>query len=742
MTGKRTPYAIHGGAAGSTPPKPRVAAARPPSVEAVAQEGNSASFDMSPLIDGLLDAAWLVDPQSLRVLAANAQAASLLGIEVPALCLSDALALAATPEDVAFWEDARHGVMESSDVQTVLSAADGQLVPVLRRVTRINPGALADTRHGVYLVVMRDRTAELRAQAALEERLSELRATLDSTTDGMLVLDLHGRIVNFNPRFAALWELPEALLAERDDAAVAAWMLRRVGDPVTYSKRLQELAESPSLESADMLTLRSGKVFERRTLPQRNRGQTIGRVYAFRDVTETQEAQRRAQPSSSNDALTGLPSRQLVADRIAYALALAEREGIAFALLHLNLDRFKPINDALGRAVGDRLLVEVAHRLKATMRQVDTVCRLGDDEFLMLLHQADMQRAEGAARRVIESLKAPFVVDGVNLGVSASIGVALYPGDGSTLEALLQAADAAMSDLKAAGGAGYRLHHQRVGATVVPLRTRVKLDHAMRQALAAGRFRLHYQPQVDLKSGEIVGAEALIRWRDPELGDVSPAEFIPVAERSGFIVAIGSWVLGQAVAQAALWREQGRALLMSINVSALQFQQADFVDSVARALAEVGLEPQCLELELTESILIQDAQEALHRLQALAALGVKLAIDDFGTGYSSLAYLKRFPIGRLKIDRSFIQGLPDDEVDVGIVNAIVNLGKALRLEMVAEGVETEAQRQFMLNAGCTQYQGGLCAPALDALSFEALLDRGPDFEQDLPDTEDWIESGS
>ena len=742
MTGKRTPYAIHGGTAGSTPPKPRVAAARPPSVEAVAPRGNSASFDMSPLIDGLLDAAWLVDPQSLRVLAANAQAASLLGIEVSALCLSDALALAATPQDVAFWEDARNGVMDSSDVQTVLSAADGKLVPVLRRVTRINPGALAEARHGVYLVVMRDRTAELRAQTALEERLSELRATLDSTTDGILALDLNGRIVNFNPRFAALWELPEALLAERDDAAVAAWMLRRVGDPVTYSRRLHELAESPSLEGADMLTLRSGKVFERRTLPQRNRGQPIGRVYAFRDVTETQEAQRRALPASSNDALTGLPSRQLVADRIAYALALAEREGIAFALLHLNLDRFKPINEALGRAVGDRLLIEVASRLKATMRQVDTVCRLGDDEYLMLLHQADMQRAEGAARRVIEALKAPFVVDGVNLVVTASIGIALYPGDGSTLEALLQAADAAMSDLKAAGGAGYRLHHQRLGATVVTLRTRVKLDHAMRQALAAGRFRLHYQPQVDLKSGEIVGAEALIRWRDPELGDVPPAEFIPVAERSGFIVEIGSWVLGQAVAQAASWRAQGRTLLMSINVSALQFQQADFVDNVARTLAEFGLAPEGLELELTESILIQDAQEALHRLQALAALGVKLAIDDFGTGYSSLAYLKRFPIGRLKIDRSFIQGLPGDEVDVGIVNAIVNLGKALRLEMVAEGVETEAQRLFMLNAGCTQYQGGLCAPALDALSFDALLDRGPDFEQDLPDTDDWIESGS
>ena len=743
MTTKRTaPYAVQGAGAGSPPTKPRVVAARVAPAGSAVDRAGARAGDMSQLIDGLLDAAWLVEPQSLRVLAANALAAALLGIDVLALCHTDALALAATPEDVVFWEAARSGAMDTADVQTVLARADGTLTPVLRRVTRINPGALADSRHGVYLVVMRDRSPELRAQAELEERLSELRATLDSTTDGIVVLDLNGRIVNFNPRFAALWELPEPLLTERDDAAVAAWMLRRVADPVTYSKRLQGLSESPSLESSDVLTLRSGKVFERRTLPQRNRGQTIGRVYAFRDITESQAAQRPAQPAPSNDALTGLPSRQVVADRIDYALALAQREGIAFALLHLNLDRFKPINDALGAAAGDRLLIEVAERLTATMRQVDTVCRLGDDEYLMVLHQADMQRAEGGARRVIDALKPTFAVDGMNLTVTASIGIALYPGDGSTAEELLRAADAAMADMKAAGGAGYRLHHQRIGATVVTLRTRMKLDQAMRQALASGRFRLHYQPQVDLKSGEIVGAEALIRWRDPELGDVPPTEFIPMAERSGFIVAIGAWVLQQAVQQAATWRQQGRQLLMSINVSALQYQQADFVDSVARALAEVGLAPEGLELELTESILIQDAQEALLRLQALSELGVKLAIDDFGTGYSSLAYLKRFPIDRLKIDRSFIQGLPDDEVDVGIVNAIVNLGKALHLEMVAEGVETEAQRLFMLTAGCSQYQGGLCSPALDALSFQALLDRGPNFEQDLPDTEDWIERGS
>jgi EAL domain-containing protein (putative c-di-GMP-specific phosphodiesterase class I) len=253
----------------------------------------------------------------------------------------------------------------------------------------------------------------------------------------------------------------------------------------------------------------------------------------------------------------------------------------------------------------------------------------------------------------------------------------------------------------------------------------MQLDHAMRLALARDGFRLHYQPQVDLKSGAVVGAEALIRWCDPVLGEVSPGEFIPVAEESGFIVAIGDWVLRRAVAQAAAWADAGLWIPVSVNVSALQFQQPGFVDGVAAVLREAGLAPQWLELELTESILIQDAQDAMRRLQALSELGVQLAIDDFGTGYSSLAYLKRVPVGRLKIDRAFVSGLPADESDAAIVQAIVHLGRALRLQIIAEGVETEAQRRFLQAAGCDQFQGYLFAPALDATAFEVRLGRAP-----------------
>ena len=710
-----------------------------PQLESAAPIADDCVQQLTPLVEGLLDAAWLVEPGSLRVLAANAAAERLFGMAAAALCQTDALALAATADDVAFWEHAASQLTEPVESQTLISRPDGHLVSVQRRVSLVRAGL--EARQWVYLVVLRDRSEELRSQAELEDRLAQLRATLDSTTDGILVTDLAGRITNFNPQFVSLWSVPEPLMKQRDDAAVSAWMLRRVADPVSYTKRMQALAEAPLLEGCDVLTLRCGKVLERRTLVQCNRGQPVGRVHAFRDVSESVEANRRVDALSHTDTLTGLPNRRMLVDRIEYALALAQRDSTPFALMHLNLDRFKPINEKLGPAIGDQLLVEIAERLMATMRQVDTVARVGTDEFVVLAYQADVQRAEGAACRVLAALQLPLRIDGMTLALTGSVGIALYPGDGSTPDELLEAAGVAMRDLKDGGGDGYRFHHMRAGMPASQPRSRMQLDHAMRQALAAGRFRLHYQPQIDIDSGEIVGVEALMRWRDPELGDVPPTEFIPAAERSGFIVAIGGWALRQAVQQAVQWRDKGYPLLMSVNVSALQFHKPDFVDSVAQALSDAGLEPQWLELELTESILVQDAQDALQRLQELARLGVKLAIDDFGTGYSSLAYLKRFPIGRLKIDRSFIKGLPRDEVDVGIVNAIINLGKALHLEMVAEGVETEAQRLFMLKAGCTQYQGALFSPAIDALSMQSLLERSSSAARDIARIKGWIETG-
>jgi EAL domain-containing protein (putative c-di-GMP-specific phosphodiesterase class I) len=319
---------------------------------------------------------------------------------------------------------------------------------------------------------------------------------------------------------------------------------------------------------------------------------------------------------------------------------------------------------------------------------------------------------------VLDAIAAPYGLDGAQFTLTCSIGGALCPGHGHGVDELLRHAEAAVQAVKQCGRGHYRLQK---GMRSGDRRADIQLDHAMRQALASGRFRLHYQPQLDMRSGRVVGAEALIRWRDPALGEVPTARFIAVAEDSGFIVALGDWVLAQAVRQAAAWRNAGLAVPIAVNVSALQFQQPQFVDRVAEVLASHGLPAQQLELELTESILVRDADEALLRLQALARIGVRLAIDDFGIGYSSLAYLKRFPIGRLKVDRSFVMGLPGNDSDRAIVVAILQMAHALGLKALAEGVETESQRQFLLDSGCDEWQGFLHAPAMDSLSFEKRL---------------------
>jgi diguanylate cyclase (GGDEF)-like protein/PAS domain S-box-containing protein len=685
----------------------------------VSAAGATAALEhWSPLIESLLDPVWLVDATSLQIVAANTAAGRLLGIDAGALQGRAATELSATAEDIVFWGEVAAGLTEAILSDTVVRRFDGAIVPVTRRVSRIG-------HDDMLLVTLRDLSRQRATEDELETRVAELRATLESSTDGILVTDLGGGIRNFNRRFATLWGLPEELLTQRDDRAVQDWMRRSVvpqGGDDDYSRRLNAIMDAALLQTTDVLTLHSGKVIERVTLPQCSHGQPIGRVFSFRDISEKLAAKRRIEELSHTDTLTGLPNRRMLADRVEFALAMAQRNGHPFALMVLNLDRFKHVNDSLGMGLGDRVLLEVTERIKSCLRNVDTVARLGGDEFVMLVHQADVPGAEATARRVLEAMARPFSFDTQSFTVTCSIGVAMCPADGNSLDELMRRADAAMHRVKEAGRASFRFHQAQ---SDVVLRSHMQIDHAMRQALVSGLFRLHYQPQINLKTGAVVGAEALIRWRDAVLGEVSPNEFIPVAEESGFIIAIGDWVLAQAVKQAAAWRANGVTMPVSINVSALQFQQPDFPERVARELRAANLPPRLLELELTESILIRDAQDALHRLEALSELGVMLAIDDFGTGYSSLGYLKRFPIGRLKIDRSFITHLPGDAGDVAIVNAIIQLGRAMNLRVIAEGVETEPQRQFLLEAGCDEFQGFLYAPALDTVAFEGRIGMAP-----------------
>lgn len=669
------------------------------------------------LLDGLLDSAWLVDGESRRILAVNALAHQMLGMEPERLIGQAVESLVSTPEDAMFWLEAAGNTSASLNSDTLMRHADGQMLWVTRRVSYIRPAAQIEGSEagGYWLVVIRDQSKQRQSEEEREALVAELQATLESTADGILVTDLAGRMRSFNRRFASLWGIPADLLHERNDEAVQTWMRRSARDAKAYTQRLAAIEDAPLLQSSDVIALTDGRVLERVSLPQFSRGRAVGRVYSFRDLSEKLAANQRIEELAHSDMLTGLPNRRALAERVEYAQAMSRRESIAFALLNVDLDRFQQINDTLGHSYGDRVLKEVAERLKGCLREVDTVARLGGDEFALLIHQADVRGAENAARRVQEAMSRPFSFDTLSFTVTCSTGIALFPGDGGTADELMASAERAMHWVKESGRGTFHFHQPRKD---VDLLSRMRLDHSMRQALQEGHFRLHYQPQIALGSGQVIGAEALIRWRDPLRGDISPGEFIPVAEESGFVVAIGDWVLRQAVEQAATWLRQGRAMPVAVNVSALQFQQSQFVDTVAAVLKSSGLPASLLELELTESILLRDAEEALRRLKALAALGVTMSIDDFGTGYSSLGYLKRFPIQRLKIDRSFVQGLPGDSSDAAIVNAIIQMGQALKLHVIAEGVENDAQRDFLLRAGCHEFQGFLYAPALDPRAFE------------------------
>jgi diguanylate cyclase (GGDEF)-like protein len=421
---------------------------------------------------------------------------------------------------------------------------------------------------------------------------------------------------------------------------------------------------------------------------------------------------------AQHDALTNLPNRLLIRDRIEQAIGHARRDGKQVALLFLDLDNFKTINDSLGHAAGDELLQEVARRLKETLRDIDTVSRQGGDEFLMVLADVeDLAAVSGVAGRVQQMLAQPFTLKGMQIVTSISIGISLFPGDGEDFDTLLKHADTAMYQAKSAGRNAYCFFDERMNADI---RERLDLELDLRQALRRDEFELHYQPIVDLHGGGLLAAEALLRWRHPERGLLGPNCFVRVAEQSGLIVEIGEWVLGEACRQAMLWQSAGLPRLsVSVNLSAVQFRRGNLVEVVQGALSRFGLSPSCLDLELTESILLHDSEQ----LARLKDLGVKLSIDDFGTGYSSLAYLQRFQVDKLKIDQSFVRGLTSNPQNQAIVTAIVQMARSLGLQTTAEGIEDEATRALLAELGCDQGQGFLFARPLEATELGAFARR-------------------
>ncbi len=536
------------------------------------------------------------------------------------------------------------------------------------------------------------------------DRLLLLEAVFHHCPTAIMITDRASRIVAVNPGFErltgfsadeALGRTPALLKSGRHDAGFYRGMWQTLLDQGAWQGEIWDRRKDGTLypKWLSITALRTG--------PDR---QISHFVAAFNDLTVSKLAEERIRALAYHDPLTGLPNRLLLHDRLRCALANARRGRGTLAVLFLDLDHFKYVNDSLGHAVGDRLLAEIARRLKDCVREVDTVARVGGDEFVIVLENLH-ERADAVAivNKIHAAFAPPIDIDGRELHASASLGIALYPEDGDDAETLMRNADTAMYQAKAAGRDTYQFFAPFMNEHV---RERLDLENTLRHALERGEFELHYQPIVDLRNDLVVGAEALIRWRRRGDALVAPDRFIPIAEETGFIVEIGDWVMRRACQDYVAWRAQGIApQRLSINVSPRQFRQPGFAGRIRAILRDSGVEAPELELEVTESALMQQPELAARILGELKAMGVGIAIDDFGTGYSSLAYLKIFPIDKLKIDRSFVRDILSDNSDREITQAVIALSHNLGLNVVAEGVENDGQLDFLRAHGCDCVQG-------------------------------------
>lgn len=549
--------------------------------------------------------------------------------------------------------------------------------------------------------------------------LAMLEATFDATADGILVLDPTGGYVSSNRNFHEIWRIPRHLLARGQEAVVAKFAMAQVSEPESLLEEALTINRSTGSRSSRVIELKDGRFIECVSMPQSIDEQHVGRVWSFRDITERVREEARVRHNAYHDPLTQLPNRALFQDRLAQALGRSRRLENCTAILLLDLDRFKTINDTLGHPAGDKLLVEVSRRLLSRKREGDTVARLGGDEFIFIV--SELRQKEDAAvvaEQLLDVLKAPIQVDEHDLHVSASIGIAIFPDDGDESTALMKSADVALYRAKELGRDTYQAFEPKFNRRAME---RLVLEKDLRRAIHDREFVLYYQPQFDLKSGKMAGVEALIRW---EQGDeiISPTKFIPIAEECGLIVPLGRWVLRESARQCVEFnRRSADPLRICVNVSALQIQRPDFASEVMQDLQDAGLPAEQLVVELTESALMQDPEHGSHAMAQLRQMGIGIAMDDFGTGHSSLNYLSVLPISLIKIDQFFVQNCAKRKVDRSILEAIIAMGKALDMKVLAEGVETLEQVQILIKQGCDEVQGFLYGRPVPADELMALL---------------------
>ncbi|MGD7034710.1 putative bifunctional diguanylate cyclase/phosphodiesterase [Methylotuvimicrobium buryatense] len=560
---------------------------------------------------------------------------------------------------------------------------------------------------------------------AIERKRTELKLRLaatvfESTLEGIMITDAKTNIISVNEAFCEITGY-----STEEIVGCTPTMFESERHSKAFFRQLWDILNKTGQWRGEIWNRRkSGEVFPAwvniSAVPNIADDKIGHYVAVFTEITELKLSEERLNYLAHHDPLTGLPNRLLFQDRLAQGILQAQRGKSMIAVMFLDLDRFKLINDTLGHPIGDELLVAVAERLRRCARETDTIARLGGDEFAVVLssmtHEEDV---EHVAQKIIQALSSVFCVGGHEVFVTTSIGITFYPGLNNDRSKLLEQADVAMYHAKKQGRNNYQYYTADMNAAAYE---RLMLETNLRRALEREEFRLYYQPQIDVQSGAVTGVEALIRWQSPELGLVSPGGFIPLLEETGLIVPVGEWVLETACRQMKEWLDAGYpAMTMAVNLSARQFHQADLVERIAQILQELDLPPELLELELTESMVMESVDSAVEILHKLKRMGVKVAIDDFGTGVSSLGYLKHFPIDTLKISHDFVLNLPRDSVDASIASAVINLARNMQLSSVAEGVENSEQMDFLRNQDCERLQGYLFSRPIPAEKMSELL---------------------
>lgn len=565
------------------------------------------------------------------------------------------------------------------------------------------------------------------AAIAIERKRAEVQLQLkarvfEQGNEAIVITDDQSRIVRVNRAFCLITGYSEAEVLGRNPSLLSSGRQ----DPDFYRAMWASLQAHGQWQGELWNRRKDGSLYPEWlsiSVLRDSSGAVLNYVAIATDISQRKEDELKIRLLADFDSLTGLPNRRLLQDRIDTALSQAQRQGESLALMFLDLDRFKNVNDSLGHHAGDELLMQVAQRLKSVLREQDTVCRVGGDEFVLLCTSTDAAGAAHVATKLLEIAAQRYLIEQQELAITFSIGIALFPDDGDSFEKLSMSADTAMYRAKQAGRNAYRFFTAEMQ---LESSRQLELENGLRRALDLQQLSLVYQPQVSLMDGRVLGMEALLRWRHPMLGQVSPLEFIPVAEESALILPIGDWVLRTATRQLRAWVEAGLPpLQLSVNLSAVQFRHANLPDLLTQVLLEAGLEPHCLGLELTESVAMNDPPGAIAIMDKLHQRGVRLSIDDFGTGYSSLSYLKRFKVHKLKIDQSFVRDISDDPDDKAIVVAVIALARSLGFQTIAEGVETQGQLDFLRQQGCDEVQGYFFSQPLPADEFEAFIRQQP-----------------